>query len=345
MPTVDVEASFDRTQTPSDNTHTHFLDGTSCPSRTNLSLVGHASKALAAPSTSSDSIDSVTENLLDPEMCSERAEADLNVQARTRPGKPSSRKLNHFEGLRVICTIICFHLKWPDGTMLSNSPWSAWIINGPFVIRVFFILSGRLLVDGYFATVLRVPSFTAQQEGQAGKNHVNKIVSAAVRRPFRLGGPFITMMFLIWLFDSVTGLILKAEKMAVDEFIPLFPDSRLRILQHLGAHIAKLRWYELPAWSLSNFINGDIFTEWESLTATYASLWTVPVEFRASYIAFLAAAVIGCVNNGRMKIMLAIFLLTYIRDPVLNCFVIGVIICYANNAGVFEEYHERTSFA
>ncbi|KAK5672235.1 hypothetical protein QVD99_002035 [Batrachochytrium dendrobatidis] len=225
--------------------------------------------------------------LADDEKVSERLN-DFNPKSAcsaTRINKSSS-KLLHYDGLRGVAAIWVFFLHYLNGPtpalhsfLLAYQPWSA-------SVPIFFILSGRVLT----ASILRT-------------GNPRQLVSAMIRRPFRLFVPMIIMATLDQLIFHFNGPV------------------------NYGKLIADHLWFMFDSASIPN-------------TGTWV-LWTLSYEYINSNIIFAVTLVLLQFQDNpkaRYLVLCGTIVWFQITTNWGALFITGLLMCDLARHGYFDRY-------
>jgi peptidoglycan/LPS O-acetylase OafA/YrhL len=221
------------------------------------------------------------------------------------PAPQTSERLLALEGVRGLAAlaVVLHHLGiafWPwlylksstVSTVLAFTP-LRFLHDGPFAVRIFFVLSGVALSFAYF----RRPS-------------QDLLAEAAIRRYFRLTPPILASVLIVYFF-LITGVICPTAYAGVAERIGV---------EGLLYHAYKFQPRLSDAW-------------WEGVWNVYIEpsryssvLWTMTVEFIGSFVVF---GFLGLWGRARRRWLLYLVLgfLLYRQSSLNFDFLLGVALC------------------
>ena len=209
------------------------------------------------------------------------------------PGRIRLRELDGLRGWAAL-SVVTFHIFWECfGSLFPGirNPLLAGLMNGPFDVSLFFVISGAALSAPFF--------------GGGGQGYV---VSAAVKRYVRLTLP-IVVFSLIFLVIARAGLVFS----------------------HAAAPILhRETWGGLTAPDMPGigdtilFMLRDVYRDAQGDRNILPFLWTMPIEMAGSMLLFLALAL----SDGlRTRTFLAAGAMVFLFDPYLGAFFLGAVLC------------------
>jgi len=217
------------------------------------------------------------------------------------------QRLHHLDSLRGIAALIVvmahyFAAFYPytifglQGNYHQKSIWEDIVFCPPFgffvaghlAVCLFFILSGYVLSYGFLGEIRRI----------------DKIVSAVIKRPIRLGG--------LVLFTIIAGYGLWVNKAFYNTAVADLSGSRPWFSDYWNGELDILRLIIDIVTSL--FSRGFIYNP---------PLWTIKIELYGSFLVFLFVAIFG---RYKYRLPILLFLLAIFHRSFYAGFILGVIV-------------------
>lgn len=227
--------------------------------------------------------------------------------------KNAASKLEYLDGIRgwAAFSVVIYHMvnhlfndlanQQPTRPAYQTFLWTRIFWNGRFAVTVFFILSGRVLALGFLKT-----------------GDTSRLISSALRRPFRL---FFPALISIYFFVIAYKLDLYQNKRKEPfdwfhlrvETVPTIYDSFQTALLLF-----------IPNYSDPPFAPVTVY-------------WTLPLEFVNSYIVYMVALVANGINQ-KLLLYFVIFSVNVLNN--LNSwtapFIIGLFLAELSVSGLFQ---------
>jgi peptidoglycan/LPS O-acetylase OafA/YrhL len=215
-------------------------------------------------------------------------------------------KIDYLDGLRgfaaVSVAIHHFYLAFWDCTG-TKPPFPVLLYKGTLQVLIFFVLSGRVLMDSY----LKKPSF-------------EKLYSLIIRRVFRLFLPLLGYM-IIWHFlraidyvelvkyrERVSGMCISQEWHYIEIYRPLD--------------------LQKDFWDLVKMFMGKL----DMLLVPAGVFWTIVVELYGSYFVYITGFVYTAIKEPILKVFFALSMcyLGLYYDHKFVPFTLGFLMCAAD---------------
>ncbi|KAH7045332.1 acyltransferase family-domain-containing protein [Macrophomina phaseolina] len=169
-------------------------------------------------------------------------------------------------------------------------PFIKLLYGGRSMVCVFFVLSGYVLS--------RKPLMTVRS--QSYDSMLQSLSSSIFRRGIRLFLPTIISTFIVMLTIRA-GLFVRATEIAQDGVTMAF-------VEH---HPVRFGTWQEQAWDYWNFVSHYIdFTNWGEWYNLYdPHVWTIPLEYRASMVLFVALVCFARARTGWRLFLMACFMI------------------------------------
>eukprot|EP01135_Chromosphaera_perkinsii_P009836 Nk52_evm19s1916 gene=Nk52_evmTU19s1916 len=244
---------------------------------------------------------------------------------------PQSSRFEHLDGLRGIACLIVVTHHWNNVFQIEkNSYFSDWgetnplllLYNGPFNVRIFFVLSGFVLAAPLFNAHARTFGVSGEIRGEMYDSLLRRYARMALARVFRLGFPVTIAAFIAW-YQHHCGILLYN------------PDN-------VNAQLEKK---EMKDWgktlSFTDFFVVYVYKIWtrDGFKVPICNpLWTIQVEFRATFVVLATTLVLCCVRRCHWAVYLGLIFLQswdyYLYIP----FTTGILLAQLNLNGVLKRW-------
>jgi peptidoglycan/LPS O-acetylase OafA/YrhL len=231
-----------------------------------------------------------------------------------KPARPKVHKMDYLDSIRGIAAaaVLIHHAVWGFHPQLKEylkptlaHPFMQYAFDGTMQVNIFFVLSGRVLVHSY----MKSPSNA-------------KLLSAMVRRPFRLAIPVILAMTIASYFYYT--YIPNSGYMEYTSIIQI-PNS-WKFVEYPVRPEVKPLWRRLVI---------DMFGNGFSLFHQAGVLWTIPLECFFSYYTFILAFVIAQLKRGQILVIFLACAYAFVNGKQFGLFFYGLAISYLDIQGLW----------